>query len=108
MVLIVEPAWLLRRGLERGPRSDDARFRPVVRILGARHVVQAVVTAVRPTPMVRWAGAVIDCLHATTDIGCAVLDRRRRRAASIDAGVAVALAVATVTVGAAGARRDGR
>jgi hypothetical protein len=100
-LLLIAPGRLVGRGRDRA----DARFRFVARVLGARHVLQAVVTALRPTATVRRGGAVVDCLHAATDLGCAVLDRRRRGPASVDAGVALALAAATVTTGPARARR---
>jgi hypothetical protein len=50
----------------------------VVRLLGARHLLQAAVTAAVPTPAVLRIGAGVDAAHATSMI-VAALDPRRRR-----------------------------
>lgn len=90
-VLFAAPDVLLGRGASDG---GDRRFRTVVCILGARHVVHAFVVTRWPTRTVRRAGALADALHAATDIGCALFDRRRRRPAAADAAVAFAFAFA--------------
>lgn len=77
--------------------GSSRRFRAVVRVLGARHVLQAVALTWWPTHAARQAGGVLDVLHAATDLGCVVADPGRRRAAVIDASVAVAF-VCTVAV----------
>ena len=68
--------------------DGDEGDRVLVRLLGARHVVQAVVTAARPTPAVLTAGAATDLLHGATALGYAALSPEHRRAALISAGVA--------------------
>ncbi len=75
-----------------GGDSRDRRFRVVVRILGLRHLLQACIEVRWPTRSVRRAGTAADALHAATDIGCAVIDGPRRRAAMCDAGVALTFA----------------
>lgn len=92
---------LLAPALERGAHDSSPT---VVRVLGARHVVQAVVCAVWPTRAVGRVSVALDGLHAATDVGCALLDRPYRRAASIDLGPAIAFAVGTLAV----TRRRGR
>lgn len=72
-------------------KSPDKRLRVVLRILGARHVLQGAVTMARPRSMHPLGGAV-DLLHCTTMLVLAVADRRRRRAATLDAAVAALFA----------------
>jgi len=91
--LLADPQRALRVG--HSPNGDSAA-RTVVRVLGARHVLQAAVCARWPTPTVRRASACVDGLHAATDLALARFDRRRRRAAVIDAAVAASFAVATL------------
>ncbi|WP_368680543.1 hypothetical protein R1X32_10070 (plasmid) [Rhodococcus opacus] len=52
----------------------------VVRLLGARHLLQAAVTTAAPSPLVLRYGAGVDAVHAAS-MAIAALDRRRRRAA---------------------------
>ena len=68
--------------------------RKVVRVLGARHVAQAVLTGRAPTRAVLWLGAEVDAAHAASMLGVAVCSRRYRRAALGDAVVAGTLAAA--------------
>ena len=60
------------------------------RILGARHVLQAVVQRRGALPRF---GASIDALHATTMVGLAAVSERYRRAAVIDGWIAAAFAL---------------
>ena len=63
------------------------------RLLGARQLTQAIITALAPTPRVIRLGAAVDTLHACTGIGFAVLVPRWRRTALADAAVAAGFAV---------------
>ncbi|HEY5456182.1 MAG TPA: hypothetical protein VIJ96_12005 [Acidothermaceae bacterium] len=63
------------------------------RLLGARQLTQAAITALAPTPRVIRFGAAVDTLHACTGIGLAVLVPRWRRTALADAAVAAGFAV---------------
>nr|WP_296067514.1 hypothetical protein [uncultured Actinoplanes sp.] len=90
-VLMLAPDRVLRIG-GRPPAPDLAVA--VARVLATRHLVQAVVTAVRPSRPVLGAGAVVDAIHASTDLGLAAASGRWRRIALIDAAVAAGLAVA--------------
>jgi hypothetical protein len=66
----------------------------VVRVLGARQLLQAAVTAVAPTGRAAELSASVDALHAGTCIGLAAAWPRWRGAALADAVVATALAAA--------------
>ena len=74
-----------------GPVPDD-REQLVVRILGARQLVQAVLSGARPTPVVLAVGAWVDCVHSLTALALACTDGRRRHVGLADAGVAAAWA----------------
>jgi len=80
---------------------DDRRSRRVARLLGARHLTQAVLTVGAPSATVRALGVEADLAHAVSMLGLAAGDRSRRRAALIDAVGAASFAA----VGALLARR---
>ncbi len=65
----------------------DGRDRLVARILGARHVGQALVTS-HSGPQLGRLWPAVDLLHAASMVALAVLDPRRRRVAAADAVVA--------------------
>jgi hypothetical protein len=67
-------------------RRLDGRGRAVARVLGARHLLQAIV--VTRVDSARRLGRVVDRMHAASMLGIAVFDSRRRRLALIDTGVA--------------------
>ncbi|GAB2756042.1 hypothetical protein [Sinomonas soli] len=73
-----------------GHRPDD-RARTVIRVLGARHLVQALVTARGGRTLHRLGGAV-DVIHAVTMAALAGADPRRRRAAAVNAAIALVFA----------------
>jgi hypothetical protein len=91
----------LALGLSTG-QAQSPRARAVTRILGARHLAQAVLTLWRPRPAVFLAGAGVDACHAASMIALAVADPQMRRAGLTDAVAATAL-TATGAVMAAGA-----
>jgi hypothetical protein len=74
-------------------RVDD-RSLLVARILGARHLSQAVLSGVDPSPEVLAMGVWVDCAHATTALALAAVDRSRARGGLTDAGVAAVWAAA--------------
>jgi short-subunit dehydrogenase len=90
-VLLLAPERVLRIG---GRPSPPAAAVAVARVLGARQLAQAVAVAARPSGPVAGAGAVVDAIHAGTDVGLAATSARWRRIALIDATVAAALAAA--------------
>ena len=65
----------------------------VGRILGARHLVQALVVGRMGTRNWLLVGTAVDVAHALSMIWFAVLDRGYRRPATLDAVLAVGLAV---------------
>jgi hypothetical protein len=90
--LLIRPQELLRR-LAPGSPLPPAW---IVRLLGARSVVQAGTVLLRPTRGVVLAGAAVDGLHAASMIGLAVRSPSHRRPALVSAAVAVGSAVAGV------------
>lgn len=74
----------------------DRRTRTVIRVLGARHCAQAVLSGGTPTPRVLATGAGVDAVHGLTMLVLAVLDPPRRRLALTSAALAAAFAAAGV------------
>lgn len=98
---LIEPATIARAALGTEP---DPALQGMERILGARHLVQAVVTGASGGALHR-AGAVVDLLHAASMVALAIGDAKRRRAAATSAAIATAFAVAELV--AAARRRRG-
>lgn len=82
VLLVSAPGPMARRFA--GHRPDD-RTLVVTRVLGARHLAQAMVTAGEPGPVVLALGVEADLTHAASMVCLAAVDRSRRRAAIIDA-----------------------
>ncbi len=74
----------------------DQRAGRVARVLGARQLVQALVTVAVPTTAVRRLGVGVDALHAVSMIALAGVDSRRRRTAVTEAVIAVTFAATGV------------
>lgn len=89
-VLFVAPREVLSR--VHGVRVDHAAV-VVTRMLGARHLVQAMLSGMKPSPDVIAAGVWVDAVHSITAVGLAVLDPRRARGGITDAIVAAAWAI---------------
>jgi hypothetical protein len=85
------------------PPSPSAR--QVARLLGARHLTQAAVTAVNAGPEVVALGTVVDLLHAASMFAFAAVVPDLRRAELADALAATALAVAEPTLSSIGRPR---
>jgi len=68
--------------------EPDTRARRVLRVLGARHLVQAAGMRLLPAPVGLVGGTAVDGLHAVTALLAALADPRRRRAELADALVA--------------------
>jgi hypothetical protein len=91
LLLLLAPQLLLRTGVEgRTPSWAPS----VVRLLGARHLVQCRALAVRPE--LAGAGTAVDVLHALTDVADAYADRTMRAPALIDSAVATTLALSSL------------
>jgi len=92
-LLLLAPAVPLR-ALTGG--SEPGGGPTLLRILGARHVLQAAVTLAMPTAWTLRLGAVADALHSVSALAFAAVDDRERRAPLLDAAVAAAWAAASV------------
>ncbi len=78
----------------------DDRARRVVRLLGARDLLQAAVTAIHPSPTVLLGGGGVDLLHGASMVWLAMVAPERRRAALASATVAGILAGLQLTAAA--------
>ncbi|MGH3196250.1 MAG: hypothetical protein ACRDOH_03430 [Streptosporangiaceae bacterium] len=94
LALLSGPGPLIR--LADGP--GDGRARGAARVLGARQLTQAALTAPEPSATTLALGVEADLAHAVSMLGLAVLDRRRRRLGYADAVVATAFAAVGVFV----------
>ena len=90
----------LALGLCTGQASSE-RARTVVRVLGARHLAQAVLTLWRPRRKVLAAGAGIDGCHAVSMLALAAADPGLRRAGIADAVAATAVTAAGAAIASA-------
>lgn len=90
--LIVAPGPLLRLigGIDEGRTP-----RRLVRVLGARHLLQAAVER-QPGRRIRQIGVGVDLAHAATDVLFACIDRRWTRAALSDAAVTTGFAASAI------------
>ncbi len=73
--------------------ASDRRAILLARILGARHLAEAVLVGFRSDRRLALAGALVDGTHAITAAGFGALDRTRRRAALTNAVVAAGFCV---------------
>lgn len=93
VALLLAPGTMLRL-CTRHPASPAARR--VTRLLGARHLLQAALTAgtsgTGPGATRLGIGAAVDLAHAMSMAGLAIADRRVRAAAAADALVATTFA----------------
>ena len=75
---------------------DSPAARRVMRILGGRHLLQAGVELVRPSPVVLILGAGVDAIHALTCLGFVVIgDARWRHGVLVNAAAATGFSAAT-------------
>ena len=88
-------------------QPPSRRARRVARILGVRHVAQAVVTALSPGPEVVALGVVVDLLHAASMFAFAAVVPDLRDAELVDALAATALAVAEPAISSVGRPKTG-
>ena len=97
-------ALLCAPGLALGLCTNEAsspRARAVVRFLGVRHLVQAVLTLWRPRRQVLALGAGIDGCHAASMLALAAADPHLRRAGLADAVAATAFTAAGAAIASA-------
>jgi hypothetical protein len=93
--LLAAPARVVRAY---GGDPADEVTTMAARVLGGRHVLQAILTGSHPGPIRRYGGAVIDALHALSMFTLATMDAEHRRPAFIDGTVAAGLCVAGIRV----------
>ncbi len=74
-------------------KAPDRKARVVIRILGARHLVQAVLTF-RAGSVAHGIGGWVDAIHAASMVALAAVDPRRRTSAAVNAAIAVVFAAA--------------
>lgn len=91
LALLLAPGPVLRH--VHGVRVDRTSL-VVARVLGARHLAQAVLSGVDPSPEVLAMGVWVDGAHATSAVGLAALDHARVRAGLLDGGLALGWAAA--------------
>ncbi len=84
--LVIAPAAVLAR--VHGVRVDRKAL-VVARILGARHLLQTLLSGINPSPEKLAAGVWVDSVHALTAFGLAAVDRDRARAGIVDGVVAL-------------------
>ncbi len=89
-LLLAVPDPVIR--LYTGHRADPLT-RAVVRVLGARHLIQGILTSGAPGAVVLALGVEVDLAHVASMLGLAALDQRRRRAGLVDAAAAGMFAV---------------
>jgi hypothetical protein len=75
-------------------RGLDTAERFTARVLGARQLVQAVVSGNPPGRRALLAGAGVDILHAASMVALAVAEPRRRRLAGAETATALCFAAA--------------
>jgi hypothetical protein len=95
--LVLAPGPVIRLATGRPP---GRRACQVARVLGARHLIQATLTAIAPRPGVLAAGGQVDAVHTVSMLVLAAVSRGGRRAALADALTEAALAAAGFSAGA--------
>lgn len=85
---LLAPAFVAGRLLGRAP---DGREQVVIRILGLRHLVQAVLT-VRAGCTAHRVGGCVDAVHAASMVVLAAVDGQYRRPAAASAALALVFA----------------
>lgn len=70
----------------------------IVRVLGTRQLVQAIVLSIRPRPLVIAGAITVDVLHAVSMVGLTVLEPAYRRSALASAATAAASAAAGIVL----------
>lgn len=93
--LFARPARLLQL---MGGRPASKQTVLVARLLAARHIAEAVVTASKPTRRMLELDAIADGLHGGTALGYARLSREGRRLGHADATVAGTFSLASAAL----------
>jgi hypothetical protein len=99
--LLAAPAPAVLAASGPGPMPRE----PVVRVLGARRILQHVLVAGTSSPAIAWASVATDVLHSASMVAATRIWPQYRRAELTSAGIAAGAAVVTALT--AGARRAG-
>jgi hypothetical protein len=91
LTYLTAPRWIPRLVIGVGL---DRRASTLVRILGLRQLIEAVVAAGIPSPLTLKISGVVDALHAGSMLALAAADDRRRKIALADAALAGSLCAA--------------
>lgn len=91
LALLLAPGPVLRN--VHGVRVDRTSV-VVARVLGARHLTQAVLSGVDPSPEVLAMGVWVDAAHGASAVGLAAVNHTRVRAGLLDAGLALTWSLA--------------
>ncbi len=94
MALVLAPGPAIRLATGRLPSRRACR---VARVLGARHLVQAALTALAPLPGMLAVGGQVDAVHTASMLLLAAVSRAGRRAALTDALTEAAFAATGVS-----------
>lgn len=89
VALLIAPRTVLSRVHH---LQTDTKSLATARILGGRHLAQAALSGIQPSPEVLAMGIWVDSVHALSAVGLALADRSRARAGLADAAVAAAWA----------------
>jgi len=81
-----------------GGDPSDATVTVMARVLGARHLLQALVIGKDPGAFRRYGAAFVDCMHAASMFGVAKVDPLRHKPALVDGSIAAGFALADVAV----------
>ncbi|MBC3762449.1 hypothetical protein ACUN7V_04815 [Quadrisphaera oryzae] len=103
--LLVAPGQVLRLA---GEHQPDSRSLAVVRLLGARHLVQAAFSGRAPGRATLADGAWVDAVHALTSLALAAGDHPRARLALLDAVIAASWGAASARAARRVPLREGR
>jgi hypothetical protein len=82
-----------------GGDPTDATVTLMARVLGARHLLQALLMGRDPGAFRRYGAAFVDVMHAASMFGVAKVDAMRHKPALVDGSIAAAFAVTEVAVG---------
>jgi hypothetical protein len=91
MALVLAPGPAIRLATGRLPSRRACR---VAQVLGARHLIQATLTTIAPSPVVLAVGGQVDAVHTASMLVLAAVSRAGRRAALTDALTEAAFAAA--------------
>jgi hypothetical protein len=98
--MLAAPAAAVRTATGGAPLPPE----PVVRVLGARRVVQHLLVAGTSSPAIAWVSVATDVLHSASMVAAARIWPQYRRAELTSAGIAAGSAAVTALAAAAGAR----